>query len=87
VLEEFQLQHPGDIGMAAGAKADVGVDSGSIPDDAVMAALGFEPTTLDALVARTGWSAQQLNIRLLELELEGRVSRLPGQLFQRVSAA
>lgn len=87
VLEEFQLQHPGDIGMAAGAKADVGVDSGSIPDDAVMAALGFEPTTLDALVARTGWSAQQLNIRLLELELEGLVSRLPGQLFQRVSAA
>jgi DNA processing protein len=83
VLEEFQLQQRG----VPGATADVGVDSGSIPDDAVMAALGFEPVTLDALVARTGWSAQQLNIRLLELELEGRVSRLPGQLFQRVSAA
>ena len=83
VLEELQLQHRADpVGHA-----DVGVDSGDATEDAVMAALGFEPVTLDALVARTGWSAQQLNIRLLELELAGRVSRLPGQLFQRVSAA
>lgn len=87
VLEELQFPHRAAPGAAAAEAADVGVDSGSIPDDAVMAALGFEPTTLDALVARTGWSPQQLNIRLLELELEGRVSRLPGQLFQRVSAA
>ena len=83
VLEELQLQHRAD----PVAPTDVGVDSGEASEDAVMTALGFEPANLDALVARTGWSAQQLNIRLLELELEGRVSRLPGQLFQRVSAA
>ncbi|PPE68593.1 DNA-protecting protein DprA [Caldimonas thermodepolymerans] len=53
-------------------------------DDPVLAALGHDPATLDALVARTGWPAAQLNARLLELELEGRVARLPGQLFQRV---
>ncbi len=55
-------------------------------DDPLLEALGFDPVNLDALVARTGWSAPQLNARLLELELTGDVARLPGQLFQRVSA-
>jgi DNA processing protein len=90
VLEEIQFPQR----AAAGTNAEVGAhadatsgESGEAVEDAVLAALGFEPANLDALVARTGRSAQQLNIRLLELELEGRVSRLPGQLFQRVSAA
>jgi len=54
--------------------------------DPLLQALGFDPVTLDALVARTGWPAALLNTRLLELEMEGQVARLPGQLFQRVSA-
>lgn len=53
--------------------------------DPLLAALGYEPTSLDALVARTGWPAPQLNARLLEPELTGMVARLPGQLFQRMS--
>jgi DNA processing protein len=48
-------------------------------------ALGHDPVTLDALAARTGWSAAELSIRLLDLELNGRVARLPGQLFQCVA--
>ncbi len=52
--------------------------------DGLLDALGFDPVTIDALVARTGWSAAELNVRLLDLELAGRVARLPGQLFQRV---
>ncbi len=55
--------------------------------DPILEALGFDPVTLDALVARTGWSAQALNIRLLELELSGEVARLAGQLFQRAGRA
>ena len=54
--------------------------------DPLLQALGFDPVTLDALVARTGWPAALLNTRLLELEMDGHVARLPGQLFQRVSA-
>ncbi len=53
--------------------------------DPLLQALGFDPVTLDALVARTGWPSELLNLRLLELEMEGQVARLPGQLFQRVS--
>ena len=52
-------------------------------DDPLLDALGHDPVTLDALLARTGESAAVLNARLLELELEGRVARLPGGLFQR----
>jgi DNA processing protein len=50
-------------------------------------ALGHDPTTLDALQARTGWPTAELNARLLELELDDRVARLPGGLFQRRTSA
>ncbi len=50
-------------------------------------AIGYDPVTLDALIARTGRSAAELGARLLELELEGHVQRLPGQLFQRRATA
>ena len=53
--------------------------------DALLDALGFDPVTLDALVARTGWDAAELNVRLLNLELAGFVARLPGQRVQRLS--
>jgi DNA processing protein len=53
----------------------------------LLEALGHEPTTLDALSARTGLGAAELNAQLLDLELEGRVARLPGGLFQRRSRA
>ncbi|AEB86910.1 DNA-protecting protein DprA [Alicycliphilus denitrificans] len=53
----------------------------------VLDALGFDPLGLDALVARTGLPAATLQVRLLELELEGQVARLPGGMFQRVGSA
>jgi DNA processing protein len=51
--------------------------------DPVLAALGEDPQTLDRLIDRTGWPAAELSVRLLELELEGRVARLPGGLYQQ----
>lgn len=56
-------------------------------DDALLAALGFDPMGLDALVARTGIPAHLLQAQLLELELAGKVARLPGGLFQRLASA
>jgi DNA processing protein len=53
----------------------------------VLAAMGFDPVGLDALIARTGMDAALLQARLLELELAGAVSRLPGGLFQRSASA
>lgn len=51
----------------------------------LLEALGFDPASLDALVARTGASAAELQAHLLELELAGQVARLPGGLFQRIA--
>jgi DNA processing protein len=79
ILEE--LQGPG------AAPPDEPLSSTAGRDDPVLRALGHDPTTLDALCARTGWSAQELSARLLELELEDRVARLPGGLYQRRSHA
>ena len=49
---------------------------------ALLDAMGFDPVSLDALMARCGWPAAELNAALLELELDGQVARLAGQLFQ-----
>ncbi|MBL8286660.1 MAG: DNA-protecting protein DprA [Rubrivivax sp.] len=59
-------------------------DGGSPPADPVLRALGHDPATLDALLARTGWPAADLAAKLLELELEGRIARMPGGLYLRV---
>ena len=79
ILEELRLV------PASGAKAAVPCDSSGDSTDGLLAALGHDPATLDALAARTGLTAAALNVRLLDLELSGHVARLPGQLFQRLS--
>lgn len=50
---------------------------------ALLEAMGFDPVSLDALMARCGWPAAELSAALLELELDGQIARLAGQLFQR----
>ncbi|MBA3597977.1 MAG: DNA-protecting protein DprA [Methylibium sp.] len=80
VLVELRLDAPPRPPAAAVAFSDSG-------GDPVLTALGHDPVTLDALAARTGWSPAQLSAHLLELELAGEVSRLPGQLFQRLIRA
>ena len=61
-------------------------DDNEPPGDAsFLSALGFDIVSLDALQARTGLSTPALQAKLLELELDGFVTRLPGGLFQRMS--
>jgi DNA processing protein len=52
-------------------------------DPALRDAIGFEPSSLEALHARTGRSTAQLQAELMTLELQGALARLPGGLFQR----
>ena len=56
-------------------------------DDSLLAALGFDPVSLDALLARTGLDTAQLQAQLMALELQGQVARLPGGLYQRMATA
>lgn len=52
-------------------------------DSSFLCALGFDIVSLDAIQARTGLPTPELQAKLLELELDGFVMRLPGGLFQR----
>lgn len=72
---------------AAAAPAAESPDPPGVGDDRLLEALGFDPLTLDALTARTGWPTAELQARLLELELDGHIARLPGGLFQRRGTA
>ncbi len=80
---------PGSAGPPAAASAklqppDGGAASALHERDApILAAMGFEPMSLDMLLARCGWPVAELTARLLELELDGWVARLPGGLYQR----
>ena len=67
----------------APAQASLALDPPA-PADPLLEALGDDPVTLDALMARTGWPAAELSARLLTLELDGLAARLPGGLYQRL---
>jgi DNA processing protein len=90
VLEE--LSYPVATGLGAVATASAGNqalfdDEATGDTAALIKAIGHDPVSLDALIARTGMDAATLQARLLELELEHQVARLPGGLFQRQVAA
>ena len=57
------------------------------PDTGVLAVMGHDPVDVDSLCARAGMSAEQVASELLRLELDGRVTALPGGLYQRLEKA
>lgn len=89
VLEELRWASTNDpFAEAAPPTEGVCDDAASAePSDPLLEALGHDPVGLDALQARTGWPTAALQSRLLELELDGAVARLPGGMFQRVICA
>ena len=87
ILEELPpLQAPRIAAASPASGSATNMAASSSPEDPLLEALGFEPASLDALGARTGWGAAALQAKMLELELDGHVSRLPGGLFQRVAS-
>ena len=96
ILEELPLgaashtrERPigGSAAIDVTANAESAATSSLPPEDSLLQAIGHEPITLDALSAHTGWPAATLATRLLELELCGEVTRMPGGLFQRLHRA
>jgi DNA processing protein len=57
------------------------------PAEILLDALGFEPTSVDALLDSTGLSSESVASMLLILELEGRIESLPGGHYIRVGSA
>jgi len=53
-------------------------------DSALLEQLGFDPVDVDTLSLRCGLTIAELSAMLLTLELSGRISVLPGGLYQRI---
>lgn len=91
VLEDLPLATTSNLRSAADLVSTTSATSGlpldSESDDSLLSALGFDPVSLDALQARTGLDTPHLQARLMTLELDGEVTRLPGGLFQRLVIA
>jgi DNA processing protein len=66
---------------------EFGSEGGFDEASELLHALGFDPSSLEDLQARTGIDTAQLQAQLMALELQGRVARMPGALFQRVERA
>jgi len=52
---------------------------------ALLDKMGFDPTSVDELIAETHFTAEEISSMLLVMELEGLVSSAPGGLFYRCS--
>jgi DNA processing protein len=86
ILQELLLEPTRPAATPSADAAPGGDDAGAAldrADAALLAAMGHDPASFDALAARTGLPSETLSARLLELELGGRVQRLPGGLYQR----
>lgn len=85
ILEELRPGLGLQTGLPLGDAAAMGpAGEDTTPADPLLEALGHDPVTLDALIARTGCPAPELMARLMTLELDGQVARLPGGLYQRL---
>jgi DNA processing protein len=56
----------------------------SAPGHELFAHLSFDPVDLDTLSQRSGLTIAALSAILLQLELDGRITTLPGGLYQRI---
>jgi DNA processing protein len=74
ILEELGAIPASDPGIVAAAA-----------EPALLTHLGFDPVDLDTLLARCGLTMAELSAMLLSLELDGRISVLPGGLYQRIN--
>lgn len=74
ILEDLRMADPSERETATVVTSQGGL----------LEAMGFDPVGLDALQARTGLDTATLQAKLLELELDGLIGRLPGGLLQRM---
>ncbi len=82
VLGELRISPLAAMGQAP---APAALPGASPAGNAVLAAMAHEPVDPDALALLCATAPGQLSLILLELELAGRVERLPGGLFQRLN--
>jgi DNA processing protein len=93
ILEEFPFQNeggflpkPGDCssdGVRPASQKQMAREEGRAERETLIGHLSDEGTCVDVLIERTGWPSEKMATLLTELELLGRVRRLPGSRYLR----
>jgi len=83
ILDALPLGHL-EAGGGRRAAMAAGTVEAALPASPLLAALGHEPSSLDALVARSGLATPEVLAGLMALELDGHVGRTADGRFQRV---
>lgn len=83
ILEELpsgaHMPSPQAVATATGSADEQNPDTTS-----VLNSLGFEPITIDGVVARSGLTAERVSSMLVVLELQGKVVSGPGGVYSRM---
>jgi DNA processing protein len=74
VLEELQLNFESPI---PGRSID-------LSESSFLSSMGFDPCGLDDLAFRCGLSSDAISVKLLQMELQGRIALLPGGRYQQL---
>ena len=69
---------------SSGLASTVVAESAEPPPPGLLKHMGHDPVDVDSLCSRAGLSPEQVSSELLRLELDGRVTSLPGGLYQRL---
>ncbi len=89
IIEDLRPQEtltPFDPGMDAGEPDQRGYEPSESDRDRIIESLDFSPVEIDELIRHTGLPASAVLAHLLELDLAGRIERLPGNRVQRLDA-
>ncbi len=71
--------------VVSGTKpSTVGEELNHSADDPLLVAMGYDPVSIDALMERVDLPADQVMLRVTELEIEGVIASLPGGKYQRM---
>jgi DNA processing protein len=73
-----------ELGWAASAQRSDAEAAGAETPDTLLTHMGFDPVSIDELLARSGLATDEINSRLLQLELDGQICSLPGGRYQRL---
>lgn len=71
--------------LAHAPRAAPAAEAESTGEASLLKVMGFDPVDVDSLVMRSSLTPEELFAMLTLLELDGRVARLPGGLFQRIN--
>lgn len=73
-----------ELGLAQQASAAHGEETAAEPHP-LLDCMGYDPVSMETLVERSGLTSDSLSAMLLVLELENKVSSLPGGRYQRIT--